>query len=53
MMFHPKSNLKRPATIFPSENLVATPKIRAVIGIIARIMLRTLPNLYDNDFYAF
>ena len=42
IMFQPRIILKSAATIFPSVNLVTKPRISAVIGMIARIILNTL-----------
>ena len=39
----PKTNLIKPATILPSENLVRAPQIHAVTGMIARITLTRYP----------
>ena len=39
IMFHPKINLIKPATILPSMNLVTNPQTQEVTGIIARITL--------------
>lgn len=44
IMFQPSSILNKPATILPSIILVTAPQIKAVIGIIARIMLTSLDN---------
>ena len=37
MMFQPKSNLTKPQIMWPSLNLVKTPRIQEVTGIIQRI----------------
>ena len=42
MMFQPRRILTIAATIFPSAILVTKPKMNAVTGMIARMMLRTL-----------
>ena len=42
MMFQPKIKRNNAATIFPSASLVTKPKINAVTGIIAKIMLKIL-----------
>ncbi len=39
MMFQPSNKRKIPATILPSVNLVTTPQIQEVTGIIAKITL--------------
>ena len=43
MIFHPRTSLRMPARIFPSENRVTAPQIQDVTGIIAKIILIILP----------